>query len=55
VWEFDDINNLDQVTFEVKQRQGEGPGQLLTNQYIMPAVVAVVVLAAVGFMVMRRR
>jgi len=54
VWEFDDIDNLGQVTFEVKQRQGAGLG-LLTNKYLLPAVGAVVVLAAVGFVIMSRR
>lgn len=54
VWAFDDIDNLGQVTFEVKQRQGAGLG-LLTNKYLLPAVGAVVVLAAVGFVIMSRR
>ena len=54
VWAFDDIDNLGQVTFEVKQRQGAGLG-LLTNKYLLPAAGAVVVLAAVGFVIMSRR
>ncbi len=51
VWAFDDIENLDQVTFEVK----EEANPLLNPQLMIPvAGVAVAVAAAAGFILAKR-
>ena len=54
VWTFDDIENLEMVTFEVKDLAKEG--SLITPQMLIPvAGVAVVVVAAAAFMLMRKK
>ena len=51
VWEFDDIENLNQVTFEVKEK----PSSLLTPQVIIPVAGVAVALAAAGLMLAKRK
>ncbi len=51
VWKFDDIENLNQVTFEVKETQSS----MLTPQFIIPVAGVAVALAAAGLMLARRK
>ena len=51
VWKFDDIENLNQVTFEVKEK----PSSLLTPQVIIPVAGVAVALAAAGLMLAKRK
>ena len=51
VWAFDDIENLNQVTFEVKETKGPS---MLTPQVLIPAAGAAVVIAVAAFMLTRR-
>lgn len=51
VWKFDEIENLNQVTFEVKEK----PSSLLTPQVIIPVAGVAVALAAAGLMLAKRK
>ena len=54
VWAFDDIENLEMVTFEVKEHVEES--QPINMQVLIPvAGAAVVVVAAAAFMLMRKK
>ncbi len=54
VWAFDDIENLERVTFEVKEPAEES--QPINMQVLIPVVgAAVVVVAAAAFMLMRKK
>ncbi|UCH56855.1 MAG: hypothetical protein JSV18_05790 [Candidatus Bathyarchaeota archaeon] len=55
VWAFEDIENLDQVTFEVKEIEEEGQSAI-TPQIIIPVAGGVIaVVAAAAFMLARRK
>ncbi len=51
VWKFDDIEYLNQVTFEVKEK----PSSMLTPQVIIPVAGVAIALAAAGLMLARRK
>jgi len=51
VWKFDDIENLNQVTFEVKEKSSS----LLTPQVIIPIAGAAIALAAAGLILAKRK
>ncbi len=54
VWAFDEIENLEMVTFEVKEQAKASP--LASPQVVIPiAGVAAVAVAAAGFMLFRKR
>lgn len=51
VWKLDNVENLNQVTLEVKEK----PSSLLTPQVIIPVAGAAVALAAAGLMLAKRK
>ncbi len=54
VWAFDDIENLEKVTFEVKEQEEES--QPINVQTLIPvAGVAIIVVAGAAFMLMRKK
>jgi len=55
VWAFQDIENLNQVAFEVKEVQEVQPPSLFTPQVMVPVVGAAVALLAAGLIVARRK
>jgi hypothetical protein len=51
VWKFDEIENLNQVTFEVKEK----PSSLLTPQVVIPVAGVAIALAAAGLILAKRK
>ena len=55
-WTFAELENLDEVTFDVKEKPSTLPSTLPSTGYLLPAVGAVVIVAlAAGLYFMRRR